>query len=89
MFRALQIELKKFFRFEECAILFYNEAKKQLFTLSGNDRDEDHYDQKFLDEIFLTAEFMDENYVDRMMEFLQTRLNKLKNSAIYDFIIKP
>ncbi len=32
---------------------------------------------------------MDENYVDRMMDFLQTRLNKMKNSAIYDFIIKP
>jgi hypothetical protein len=43
MFRALQVELKKFFRFQECAILFYSSTRKQLFTLPGNDRDEDHY----------------------------------------------
>lgn len=89
MFRALQIELKKFFRFEDCAILFYSATKKQLFTLSGQDRDEDYYDQGFLSEVYKQAEFMDENYIDRMMDHLSAQLAKLKRSAIFDFVIKP
>jgi hypothetical protein len=55
MFRTLQTELKKFFRFENCAILFYSETKKQLFTLSGQDRDEDYYDKAFLSEVYKQA----------------------------------
>lgn len=41
MIRHMDQEMKRFFGFKECGILFYSRRKDMLFTISENQTDED------------------------------------------------
>ena len=46
--RTLDVELKQFFKVEDCGILFYNSTRDQLYTFHNQEDEEEEVDPEFL-----------------------------------------
>lgn len=46
LIRVMQAELKKFFNFTDCVILFYSHGKEMLFTIQEKENEENEEDEQ-------------------------------------------